>query len=85
MLVAKIKNMFCAKQTCFSSKEYLVKYKGCYHKEAIWMKPTNPDHVPKIVNKFEQERGHKLRVKNVQKKKKDPHASGLNVNENINL
>ncbi len=62
-----------------------MKYKGCYHKEAVWMKPTNLDHVPKIVNKFEQERGHKLRMKNIRKKKKNPHVSGLNVDENINF
>ncbi len=49
------------------------------------MKPTNLDHVPKIVNKFEQERGHKLRMKNIRKKKKNPHVSGLNVDENINF
>jgi hypothetical protein len=37
----------------FLGKEYMVKYKGCYHKEVIWMNPANLDHLPKIVNKFQ--------------------------------
>jgi hypothetical protein len=51
-LVAKIKNMLRARQTHFKGKEYLVKYKGCHHKEAMWMKPTHLDHLPKMINKF---------------------------------
>ncbi len=34
----KIEGMFCARQTHLKGKEYLVKYKGCYHKEATWIK-----------------------------------------------
>jgi hypothetical protein len=29
-------DIFCAKQRCLMYKEYLVKYKGCHHKMAIW-------------------------------------------------
>jgi hypothetical protein len=38
-----------------------------------------------MVNKFEKEQGHKLGVKKIQKKKRNPLASGLNVDEDINL
>ncbi len=61
------------------------KYKDCHHKEVVWMKFDHLDHFPKMVNKFEQERGHKLKMKIVQKKKKNPPANGLNVDEGINL
>ncbi len=37
-LATEIESIFCTKQTCFKGKEYLVKYTGCHHKEAIWMK-----------------------------------------------
>ncbi len=84
-LVAEIKSIFCANQTCFLGKEYLVKYKGCYHKEVVWMKLANLNHLPKIVNKFEQGRGHKLGMKKTQKKKRDPPTSSLSVDEDINL
>ncbi len=69
----------------FFGKEYIVKCKGCYHKDAVWMKHANLDHLPKIVNKFEYERGHELGVKKIQKKNKDPIASSLSVDEDINL
>jgi len=49
------------------------------------MKHANLDHLPKIVNKFEYERGHELGVKKIQKKNKDPIASSLSVDEDINL
>jgi hypothetical protein len=51
--VAKIKGIFHMKQTCLKSKEYLVKYKDCHHKEVGWMKFDHLDHLPKMVNKFE--------------------------------
>ncbi len=53
-------------------KKCLVKYKGFHHKEAVWMKPINLDHLPKMVNKFKQKKGHEFRVKRTQKKKKGP-------------
>jgi len=84
-LVAKVKGIFCTNQTCFLGKGYLVKYKGCYHKEVVWMKLANLNHLPKIVNKFEQGRGHKLGMKKTQKKKRDPPTSSLSVDEDINL
>lgn len=31
MLVAEIESILHMKQTCLKGKEYLVKYKGCYH------------------------------------------------------
>jgi hypothetical protein len=34
----KIENMFHAKQTHLKGKKYLVKHKGCHHKEATPMK-----------------------------------------------
>jgi hypothetical protein len=49
------------------------------------MKPTHLDHLLDMVNKFKQERGHELGMKKTQKKKKDPFANGLNVDEDINL
>ncbi len=61
-----------------------MKYKGYHHKEAVWMKPTPFNHLPKMVNKFEQEKGHELEVKRTQKKK-DPPTNNLSVDEDINL
>jgi hypothetical protein len=55
-------NIFCAKQRCLKGKEYLVKYKGCHHKKAIWMKLAHLDYLFKMVAKFEQEKGHTLGV-----------------------
>ncbi len=52
-LATKIKGILCARKTHLGSKEYLVKYKGYHHKEAIWMKLAHLYHLPKIVNKFE--------------------------------
>ncbi len=49
------------------------------------MKLANLNHLPKIVNKFEQGRGHKLGMKKTQKKKRDPPISSLSVDEDINL
>jgi hypothetical protein len=42
-----------AKQTHLKGKEDLVKYKGCHHKEAMWMKLAHLDHLFEMVNKFE--------------------------------
>jgi hypothetical protein len=70
-LVAKIESILYTKQTHLRSKEYLVKYKGYHHKEAVWMKLVHLDHLLDMVVKFEQERGHELRVKRT--KKKTPH------------
>ncbi len=36
------------------------------------MKPTHLDYLPDMVNKFKQERGHKLRMERTRKKKKGP-------------
>ncbi len=52
--------------------EYLVKYKGCHHKEVVWMKLVHLDHLSDMVAKCEQERGHALGMKKIQKKKKNP-------------
>ncbi len=62
-----------------------MKYKGCHHKESMGMKLVHLDHLPQMVNKFEQENGHKLGVKRTRKKKKDPPINGLIVDESINL
>ncbi len=59
-LVVKIKDILCARHTRFRGKEYLVKYKGCHHKDVVWMKLDHLDHLLKMVNKFEQKRGHEL-------------------------
>jgi hypothetical protein len=56
-----------------------VKYKGHHHKEVVRMKPTHLNHLPELVNTFEQERDHELRLKRPQKKKKDPPINGLSV------
>jgi hypothetical protein len=71
MLVARIKSILHMKQTCLKGKEYLVKYKGCYHKEVVWMKPTHLDHLLEMVNKFGQERGSQ--TYNEEKLKKKTH------------
>jgi hypothetical protein len=82
-LMAKIKSIFCTKQTHFRGKKYLVKYKAYHQKEIVWMKFFHFDHLPDMVIKFEQEKGHELRVKRIQKKKKS-FKIGLNVDEGIN-
>jgi hypothetical protein len=41
--------------------------------------------LPKMVNKFEQERDDELWVKKLQKKKKYPPINGLSVDEDIDL
>ncbi len=66
-LVAKIKSILHTKQTCLKIEEYLVKCKCCHHKEIMWMKTIHLDHLSKMVNKFEQEKGHKLGVKRTQR------------------
>jgi hypothetical protein len=63
MLAIEIENTLHVMQTCFKSKEYLVKYMGCHHKEVVWKKLVHLDHFPKMVNKFEQEWGHELGVR----------------------
>jgi hypothetical protein len=83
--LVEIKNIFCARQTRFRSKEYLVKYKGCHHKEVVWMKPAHLDHLPKMVKKFDHERGQEFGVKRIQKEKRHKLASGLSVDEDINI
>ncbi len=69
-LVAKIEGIFHMRQTCLRSEEYLVKYKGYHHKEAVWMKLTHYDHLLDMVANFEQEKGHKFGVKRTRKTKK---------------
>ncbi len=66
-LVTEIKSILHVKQTCFRVKEYLVKCKGCHHKEIMWMKPTHLDHLFEMVNKFEQVKGHKFGVERTQR------------------
>jgi hypothetical protein len=66
-LVAEIKSILHTKQTCLKIEEYLVKCKCCHHKEIMWMKPIHLDHLLEMVNKFEQEKGHKLGVKRTQR------------------
>jgi hypothetical protein len=51
--VIEIKGIFRGKQTCFRNKECLLKYKGCHHKEAMWMKLTHLDDMLDMVAKFE--------------------------------
>jgi hypothetical protein len=45
-LVVEIKGIHYARKTSLRSKEYLVKYKGCHHKEAMGMKLVHLDHLP---------------------------------------
>jgi hypothetical protein len=74
-LVTKIESIFCARQTCLRIKEYLVKYKSYHHKGILWMKLIHLDHLPKMVNKFKQEKGHKLVMKRTRKKKRNPFTN----------
>ncbi len=71
-LVVVIENIFHTRQTCLKGKEYLVKYKGYNHKEAMWMKRIHLDHLLDMVAKFQQENGHKFGVKKNLKGKKKP-------------
>jgi hypothetical protein len=82
-LVVVIENIFHTRQTCLKGKEYLVKYKGYNHKEAMWMKCIHLDHLLDMVAKFQQENGHKFGVKKNLKGKKNPPKFGLNVDECI--
>jgi hypothetical protein len=41
------------------------------------MKLVHLDHLPKMVNKFKQEKGHELGVKRTRKKKRDPPTNNL--------
>jgi len=41
-------------------KVYLVKHKGYHPKNAIQVKPSHLDHMPKMVAKFEEEYGYEL-------------------------
>ncbi len=45
------------------------------------MKLNHLDHLPKMVNKFEQERGHELGVN----RNLDPPTNGSNADEDINF
>jgi hypothetical protein len=83
-LAAEIKSILYARQTCLKSKEYLVKYKGCHHKEVMWMKPIHMDHLLETMNKFQQESESQIRNEENLKEKKDPFTNGLNVHECIN-
>ncbi len=51
--ITEIKHIFCARHTHLRGKEYLVKYKRCHHKDAVWMKHVHLDHLLELVNKFE--------------------------------
>jgi hypothetical protein len=43
-LALEIESIFPARQTHLRSNEYLVKYKGCHHKEVVWMKIVHLEH-----------------------------------------
>jgi hypothetical protein len=58
-----------AKQTNRIGKQYLVKWKRCHPKKSKWVKPVHLDHLPKMVEKFEQEHGHELAIRKVHKDK----------------
>jgi hypothetical protein len=45
-LVVEIKGIHYARKTSLKSKEYLMKYKGCHHKESMGMKLVHLDHLP---------------------------------------
>lgn len=49
------------------------------------MKPIYLDHLPKMINKFKQDKGHELEVKRTWEEKKNPTINGLIVDEGINL
>lgn len=52
-LVLEIKSIFRARQTHLKNNEYLVKHKGCHHKEIVWMKIAHLEHLQEMMNKFE--------------------------------
>jgi hypothetical protein len=51
-----------AKQTKRISKQYLVKWKGCHPKKSKWVKLVHLNHLPKMVEKFEQEHGQEMAI-----------------------
>jgi hypothetical protein len=55
------------RQTRQIGKQYLVKWRGCHHKESQWVKPRRLDHLLEIVEKF--------------KLKKDPQNRDEDYNE----
>jgi hypothetical protein len=69
-LANKIDDIIRIWETCLQDKENLIKHNECHHKEAVWVKPSHLDHLPDMVAKFKQERGHKFGVKRITKKKK---------------
>ncbi len=69
-LVREIEGIFHARQTYLRNNEYLVKYKGYHHKEAMWMNIVHLDHLRKMLNKFEQERVTNLECKKLERKRK---------------
>jgi hypothetical protein len=69
-LATQIEGLLHVRQTCLKDKAYLIKYKGCHHKEVVWMKFAHLDHLSNMVSKFEQDRGHELGIKKTRKKKK---------------
>ncbi len=63
----------------------MVKYKGYHHKDVVWMKLVHLDHLLENGKQVSARKGHELaRVKKIWKEKK-PLASGLNIDEDINL
>jgi hypothetical protein len=58
-----------ARQIKGVDKQYLVKWKGCHPKESQWVKLAHLNHLPKMVKKFEQERGHKMGKRKAHKDK----------------
>jgi len=67
-LTAKIECILGAKQTQKCGKQYLIKWKGCHPKVAQWVSLSHLNHLPKMIKKFETEKGHELGHKKSHKK-----------------
>jgi hypothetical protein len=59
-LANKIDGIIQIWETCLQDKENIIKYKECHPKEAVWVKHSHLDHLPNMVAKFKQERGHEF-------------------------
>jgi hypothetical protein len=59
-LMGEVECILTINHTKHIGKQYLVKWKGCHPKESQWMKLGHLDHLPEMVDEFEQTRGHEI-------------------------
>jgi hypothetical protein len=57
-LVNEIECTIWTKHSCLQNKEHIVKHKCCHPKEEVKVKLSHLVHLPNMMAKFEQEKGH---------------------------